>query len=64
MEVRLNGEAEDLEDQMTYLYKYELRCGSKAPLTIHTVFEPAAVVPVMEAGETLPSLMDSPLIST
>lgn len=59
MEVRLNQEAEDLEDQMTYLYKYELHCGVHARLTVQIAFEPAVVILVMVAGEALPSLKGS-----
>ncbi len=57
MEVRLDREAEDLEDQVAYLYKYELRYSVNAPLTAQIAFEPAVVILVMVAGETLPSLM-------
>lgn len=51
MEVRLDREAEELEDQVTYLYKYELRCSVIASLTIQIAFEPAVVVLAMVAGE-------------
>ena len=51
MEVRIDREAEDLEDQVTYLYKYELLYGVKAMLIVQTAFEPAAVVLVTAAGE-------------
>ncbi len=59
MEVRLDREAEDLEDQVTYLYKYDLRYSVNAPLTARIAFEPAVVILVMVAGEILPSLMGS-----
>lgn len=57
MEVRLDREAKDLEDQVTYLYKYEHRYNANAPLTIQTAFEPAVVIRVTAAGEALPSIM-------
>lgn len=59
MEVRLDQEAEDLEDQVTYLYKYELRCDVNALLTIRIAFESAEVILVMVVGEALPSLLGS-----
>ena len=59
MEVRINREAEDLEDQVTYLYKYELRGGVKAMLIVQTAFELAAVVLVTAAGEVSLILMGS-----
>lgn len=59
MEVHLDQEAEDREDQVTYLYKYEHRCGARASLTIQTAFEPAVVVLVLVAGEALLSFMGS-----
>ena len=59
MEVHLDREAEDRENQVTYLYKYEHGRGAKASLTIHTAFEVAVVVLVMVAGEALLSLMGS-----
>lgn len=55
MEVRLDQEAEDLEDQVVYLYKYELRCNTNAPLITRTAFESVVVILVMVAGEALPS---------
>ena len=58
MEVRLDREAEELEDQVTYLYKYELRCSVRAPLTIYTAFELAEVVLVMVAGEVSRNYME------
>ena len=58
MEVRLDREAEELEDQVTYLYKYEFRYHVRAPLTIHTAADLAEAVLVMAAGEILPRFMD------
>lgn len=55
MEVRIDREAEDLEDQVVYLYRYELRRSVNATLTIQIAFEQAVVIPVMVAGEALPS---------
>ena len=51
MEVRLDREAEELENQVTYLYKYELRCSVNASLTVQIAFELAVVVKAMVAGE-------------
>lgn len=58
MEVCLDREAEDLEDQVTYLYKYGLRRSDNAPLTIQIAIEPAVVILVMVAGGASQSLMD------
>ena len=58
MEVRLDREAEELENQVTYLYKYEHRRHVRAPLTIHTAGELAEAVLVMAAGEILPRFVD------
>lgn len=59
MEVCLDQEAEHLEDQVTYLYKYELQCYVNPLLIMQIAFEPAVVTQVMVAGEDLPSLLDS-----
>ena len=59
MEIRLDQKAEDLEDQVTYLYKYDLRCDVNTLLTRQIAFEPAVVTLVMVAGEPLPSLLGS-----
>lgn len=59
MEVSLNQEAENLEDQVTYLYKYELQCNVNALLTMQLAFELAVVTQVMVAGENISSLLDS-----
>ena len=59
MEVCLDQEAEDLEDQVTYLYKYELECGVNALLTMQIAFGLAVVTQVMVAGEDSPILLDS-----
>ena len=58
MEVRLDREAEELENQVTYLYKYELRCHVRTLLTIQAAADLAEAVLVMAAGEMLPSFMD------
>lgn len=60
MEMRLDREAEDLEDQVTYLYKYELRCTVNTALTTKTAFEPAVAILVTVAGKALPSPMGFP----
>lgn len=59
MEVLLDRAAEEPEDQVNYLYKYELRCSVNASLTIETAFEPAVVVLAMVAGEAKSSPMGS-----
>ena len=59
MDVCIDQEAEDLEDQVTYLYMYELRCGVKAILTVQTAFEPAVVLVVTAVGEVLLFLISS-----
>ena len=64
MEVRLNREAEDLEDQVTYLYKYELRHNDIALLTVPLVLDTVVVTPVTVAGGELPSSMISSLIES
>lgn len=64
MEVRLDQKAEDLEDQVTYLYKYELPCDVNVLLTRQLVFESAVVTLVMEAGEPLQASLVLLLIDT
>lgn len=64
MEVRIDRGAEDLEDQVLYLYKYELTCSMNAPLTREIAFKPAVVIVVMVAGEALPNSLFLSLIST
>lgn len=59
MEVCLDQEAEDLEDQITYLYKYELQCVVNALLTVQIALEPAVVTQVMAAGEDLTNPLSS-----
>lgn len=58
MEARLDREAEELENQVTYLYKYEHRCHVRALLTIHTAADLAEAVQVTAAGEILPRFID------
>lgn len=62
MEVRLNREAEDLEDQVTYLYKYELRHNDSASLTVPLALDTVVVTRVTVAGGALPSSTISSLI--
>ena len=50
MEVRLDREAEDLEDQVTYLYKYELRQNVSASLTGTLALDTVVATPVTVAG--------------
>ena len=64
MEVRLNREAEDLEDQVTYLYKYELRHNDSASLTVPLALDTVVVTPVTVAGGAIPSSMISSLIES
>lgn len=59
MEVRLDKGAEELEDQVTYLYKYELHCSVNAPLTMKIAFDLAVAVTVMVAREATTSLVYS-----
>ena len=62
MEVRLNREAEDLEDQVTYLYKYELRQNVSALLTGTLALDTVVATPATVAGEPWLSSMISSLI--
>ena len=59
MEVCLDREPENLEDQVTYLYKYEFRYSFRALLTIQIAFERVVVIRAMVAGETSTSLIGS-----
>ena len=59
MEVRLDREAKELENQVTYLYKYEHPCHVKAQLTIHTAADLGEAVLLTAAGEILPRFNDS-----
>ena len=58
MEVRLDREAQELENQVTYLYKYEHRCHVSTLLTTYTAADLAEAVLVTGAGEILPRFMD------
>lgn len=55
MEVRLDREAEDLDDQITYLYKYDLKhiVTVRVVLRVWIAFEPDAVLQAMAAGKAL-----------
>ena len=52
MEVRLDREAQDLEDQITYLYKYGQITSAKVELTKVAAFNLAVASPAMVAGKT------------
>ena len=52
MEVRLDREAQDLEDQITYLYKYGQSTSAKVELTKVAALDLAVASPAMVAGKT------------
>jgi hypothetical protein len=52
MEVRLDREAQDLGDQITYLYKYGQISTTKTELTTLTASDLAVVSPATVAGKT------------
>ena len=51
MEVRLDQEAEDLENQITYLYKYEQISSAKIVLRLIAAFDTDVAPPATAAGE-------------